>query len=264
MLLLSLLPGRWLSPWSTRVSEIVYLPLVPLGDVATYSRRWLRSESSEVPSSEEIEQLVIERNDYRRRFHAANATIAELEIQIRELSRMPLGADGLTTQIVHANVVARSPERLGGPVRINAGTRRGVHDGAIAVHNGDAIAGRVLGNPGPTTAFILPVFGENRLIDGVMEIDGEDVPVQLESANGGFLSSVDRSVMAKAGTVVRLHDSSWPRSAQGMRIAVVSDVRPRESNPNRLELRLKPVADPNELSRVLIVVEHTGQEGELP
>lgn len=245
------------------MAEIVYLPLVPLGDVATFSRRWLRSKDSTIHSAEEVEQLVVERNDYRRRLHAANAKISELKVQVRELSRMPLGEDGLTAHIVHANVVGRSPNRIGGPVRINAGTRRGVKDGAIAVHRGDAIAGRVLGSPGPTSAYVLPVFGETRLIDGILEIQDMEVPVQLESMDGGFISSVDRSVAVELGSVVRLHDSAWPLSAQGMRIAIVDRMRPREQNPNRLELHLKAVADPNELARVLIVVEPSGAE-ELP
>ena len=243
MLVLSFLPGRWLGPWSTRVSEIVYLPLVPLGDVATLSRRWLRSETSDLPSYEELDQLVIERNDYRRRLHAANARIIELESQVQELSRMPLGENNVTAKIVHANIVGRSPERLGGPVRINAGSRRGVEIGAIAVHQGDAIAGRVIGAPGPTSAFILPAFAESRLIDGEMDIDGKSIPVQLESTHSGFLSSVDRSVNVQPGTVVRLHDSGWPRSAQGMRIAVVEEIRPREkqsqSSWNSFLLRLQ-------------------------
>jgi len=87
--------------------------------------------------------------------------------------------------------------------------------------------------------------------------------VQLESMDGGFVSSVDRSVAVELGSVVRLHDSAWPLSAQGMRIAIVDEIRPREQNPNRLELHLKAVADPNELARVLIVVEPTGAE-EMP
>ena len=253
--MVAFLPGRWLSPWSSRVAEIVYLPLVPLGDVATLSRRWLRTETPDLPSYEELEELLAQRNDYRRRLHASNARIVELESQVRELSRMPLGEDGVTSRIVHANIVGRSPERIGGAVRINAGSRRGVAKGAIAVHQGDAIAGRIFGDPGPTSAYVLPVYEEPRLIDGILESDAGDIPVQLESTHMGFTSSVDRSVKVQPGTTVRLHDSSWPLAAQGMRIAKVKEIRPRERNPNRIELLLEPVANPNELARVLIVVE---------
>lgn len=260
VLVVALLPSSWLAPWTTRVSELTYLPLVPLGDVGTRARYALRSGTESIPTASQIDQIVEERNEYRRRLHAAAARIAELEDQVLALSQLPEAEAGIERRVIHANIVGRSSDRLGGPVRLNAGSRRGVVQGAIAVHNGDALVGRVLERPGPMSSFLVPIGAAAGLIDGILDVDGEAILLQLESTGEGFLSSVPRHVNVQPGNIVRLHDAAWPRSAQGMRVAEVVAIRPRSSNPNRLELLLKSVVDLNELSRVLIVVEDGGQE----
>ena len=260
--ILGLLPARFLAPWTNRIAEIAYLPLVPLGDAATATRRWLRSGPAELPSLEELEQLEVERNDYRRRLHSANERILELENLVLDLRGLPISVKAGSIRKIPANVVARSADRLDGAVRINAGNRRGVIGGAIAVHRGDASAGRVLANPGPTSSLLLPTYLEQTLIDGRLqpetntpESGSRGTPLQLEPTDGGFHSSVDRSVNVKPGMVVRLHDLAWPDAAQGMRVAIVRSVTPRSSNPNRLDLVLQPAADPNRLARLILLMD---------
>jgi cell shape-determining protein MreC len=63
--------------------------------------------------------------------------------------------------------------------------------------------------------------------------------------------------------VVRLHDVSWSRFAQGLAIGLVREVTPLESNPTRLEVRVLPVEDPRRLDRFL-VVSQADAAGEAP
>mgnify|MGYP007004907491 CR=1 FL=1 len=53
--------------------------------------------------------------------------------------------------------------------------------------------------------------------------------------------------------LARLHDAGWSRFAQGLAIGVVREVTPLESNPTRLEIRVRPVEDPRRLDRFLVV-----------
>ncbi len=48
-------------------------------------------------------------------------------------------------------------------------------------------------------------------------------------------------------------DESWSRFAQGLAVGVVREVTPLESNPTRLEVRIRPVEDPGRLDRFLVV-----------
>lgn len=255
VLLASLVPAAWLTSWTTRASELAYLPLVPLGDLATMTRHAIEQPQRGQPSVAEVDLIIEERNDTRRRLFAANAKIEELEARVQELSRLPFDEGDPTRRLIHARIVGRSAERLHGIVRLNAGVHRGVEAGAIAVDQGDVLVGRILELPGPTSSFLVPVATSGRLIDGVLAVADGAILVQLEAKGNSFEASVDRRVSVQIGDTVRLLDSSWPRSAQGMRIAEVTAIRPRASNPNRTELLLAPLSDATRLSRVLLVVE---------
>ncbi|MCH2162927.1 MAG: hypothetical protein MK085_13795, partial [Phycisphaerales bacterium] len=108
---------------------------------------------------------------------------------------------------------------------------------------------------GPTSSLLLPTYLERNLIDARLLVGEQAIPLQLEPAEGRFISSVDRQVGVKVGDVVRLHDQAWPQCAQGMRLAVVQSVAPRTRNPNRMDLVLEAIADPNRLARVLILTD---------
>lgn len=124
---------------------------------------------------------------------------------------------------------------------------------------GDVLVGTIVGEPGSASSYVLPVFGERRLIDGKLELgSGDNVvrkDIQLETIDGGFVSSIDQSVDVPIGTTVRLNDSSWPPAAQGMRFARLVSRDQRQSNPARMDLVFEPIADVNDLGRLVIVVE---------
>ena len=92
------------APWSNRLANLVYLPLVPLGDAASVTRRWFSSPDTPQVNPEDVERLVIERNEYRRMFNAATARIEQLEIMVADLGRVPLDGDDLDINMITARV----------------------------------------------------------------------------------------------------------------------------------------------------------------
>lgn len=119
--------------------------------------------------------------------------------------------------------------------------------------------GRVMREVGPTTARIQPALATGLIDARVSPVAlaeagvREGVAVQLEPRDGGWRTTVDRSVAVTSGMIVRLHDAGWSRFAQGLAIGVVREVTPLESNPTRLEIRVRPVEDPRRLDRFLVV-----------
>ena len=124
---------------------------------------------------------------------------------------------------------------------------------------GDVLVGTIVGEPGSASSYVSPVFGERRLIDGKIELASgngfETKDIQLETVDGGFISSIDQSEDVPIGATVRLNDSSWPMAAQGMRLARLVSRKQRQSNPARMDLVFEPIADVNDLGRLVIVVE---------
>ncbi len=259
VLLLSFMPTGWLVPWTNRLSEIVRLPLVPLGDIATSARVWLTVDDSLVATRDEFDLLERERNEYRRLYHASAERVRELEGLVGSLRGLP-PVDAVGEYVaIEVDVIGSDPSAPRGPLQVNAGTRRGLRGGGVAIHRGDVLVGRVMREVGPTTAWIQPALATG-LIDArvtpaaLADAGGrDDVAVQLEPEGGGWRTTVDRSVAVTPGMVVRLHDAGWSRFAQGLAIGIVREVAPLESNPTRLEVRIRPVEDPRRLDRFLVV-----------
>lgn len=271
VLVLSLLPTNWLIPWTNRLSEIVRLPLVPLGDVATSVRIWLTVDGSDLADRAQFDLLETERNEYRRRFHAANERVRELEGLVKSLRGLPPTGGVGEFMAIEVDVIGGDPSNPASPLRVNAGTRRGIFPGAVAVHRGDTLVGRVLADVGPTTAWVRPAVGfgllDARLVnDQEMAADSpsrDGVPVQLTPDNGGWTTTVDRAAAIEVGMVARLHDPGWSRFSQGLIIGVVRDISTLESNPTRKTVRIDVLNDPQRLDHFLIVSPKSN-EGEAP
>lgn len=266
---LSLLPTTWLIPWTTRLSEIVRLPLVPMGDVATSVRIWLTVDGSGLADREQFNLLETERNEYRRRFHAARERVRELEGLVTSLRGLPPTGDVGEFVAIEVDVVGGDPSNPASPLRVNAGTRRGILPGAVAVHRGDILVGRVLADVGPTTAWVRPAVGfgllDARLVDDQRVAangpGGDGVPVQLRPDEGGWTTTIDRASAVQVGMVARLHDPGWSRFAQGLVIGVVREIRTLESNPTRKTVRIDVLNDPQRLDHFLVVSPKSGEGG---
>ncbi|MBC03249.1 MAG: hypothetical protein CMJ34_08080 [Phycisphaerae bacterium] len=265
LLIVSILPARWLTPWSGRIGELASLPLVPLGDGFTAIRVWLEGGGGrEDPRTAEVWKK--EAGIYRQKAHAAQNEVRRLQQELNILRRFPVETETETSppSLVSASVVAIDPSPGGEHlVRINKGLNLGIRQGGVALHDQDILVGYVLDEPGRTTATIRPMHSrETRPIKAVIPVPGEDPaattptePLLLQPDGNGWTATVPKEYAVQKGWEVRLSDEDWPRWAQGCLLGRVETVERAESNPNWNELRIQPSNPIHRLRRILVVSE---------
>jgi cell shape-determining protein MreC len=138
-----------------------------------------------------------------------------------------------------------------------------VHTDVVAVYNQVHLLGRVR-KVSAMQCELLPLENEDTgLIDGVIiPADRRDVilknrpRVQLTPVKNGTLrGDVDRSTVVNVGDVVQLLDDLWLHSAQGMFIGKVEAVEPKESEPLRNTITVRPVFDVSQVAYVTLKIE---------
>ncbi len=262
LLVVSLLPARWLSPWTGRAGELMGLPLVPLGDGFSAARSWLEASPTEGRESSENDELSRMVRHYRRELVAARNTIGTLREQLAvfERSRSLLPEEG-DIRPVPVRVVRSTPTRSGQPLLVvNKGSRFGVTAGAIAIHNDDVAAGYVLGDPQGTTATVRPLVAvETGVIRGLLAAaegleEGELLPLLLKPQGDRWIAELPRARWSRLseGTTVRLADERWPW-AQGYRVGIVSGAQPLNATPTLVELEITPLAPARELRNLVLL-----------
>ena len=265
LLIISILPARWLSPWSGRIGELASLPLVPLGDGFTAVRVWLEPGGTrEDPRTAEVWKT--EAGIYRQKFREAQIEIVDLRerLEVYRSFSVESMAEALPQSRVLANVFEIDPfpggEQL---VGINKGRNFGIQPGGVALRDEDVLVGYVLGPVERTTATIRPMHSrETRPIKAVILIPGEDPasstpsePLLLSPDGTGWTATVPRKYAVQEGWEVRLSDEDWPRRAQGCVLGRVENVQTSDSNPNWNDLRIQPSNPINRLRRILVVSE---------
>ena len=254
VLVVSLLPTRWVA-WSTgRVAEIVSLPLVPLGDLLTAARVQLLEDEESVLADQDVAMLEQQLNAYRRHYHRLVQDLLD--------GRDPTAPTvGITAQITGG-----APNGTRAILRLNAGSRRGVKAGDVVLFDQEILLGRVLGGGdtavGPTDSSFLPAFDvETGLLQGVLvlaDVPGEGLQAQeragvlLEPDGKGWITTVPRRADPMLGMDVRLADPDWPRSAQGLRIGMVAAMVDVAEDPSRVALEIMPLKDPYRIRDVQI------------
>ena len=268
LLIISILPARWLSSWSGRIGELASLPLVPLGDGFTAIRVWLEPGGvREDPRTLEVWKT--EAGIYRQKAHAAQNEVRRLQQELNILRRFPVetAAEASPPSLVSANVIAIDPSPGGEQlVRINKGRSFGIRPGGVALHDQDVLVGYVLGSIERTTATIRPMQSrETRPIKAVIPIPGEDPssttpsePLLLSPDGTGWTATVPKEYAVQKGWEVRLSDEDWPRWAQGCLLGRVEKVQTSDSNPNWNDLRIQPSNPIHRLRRILVVSEGNG------
>ena len=265
LLIISILPARWLLPWTGRVGEVASLPLVPLGHGFTAVRVWLEvGGPREDPRTTEVWKK--EAGIYRQKAHAAQNEVRRLQQELNILRRFPIetATETAPPSLVSANVIAMDPspagERL---VRINKGRSFGIRPGGVVLHDQDVLVGYVLDSVGRATATIRPMHSrETRPIKAVIPTPAEDAssatpsePLLLEPDGSGWTATVPKAYAIQNGWEVRLADENWPRWAQGCLVGRVESVERSDSNPNWDDLRIEPSNPIHRLRKVLVVSE---------
>src|SRR5690606_14539337 len=139
----SLLPTRWLLPWTSDVAAVLNLPLAPLAQAGERVRHWLRPARDWSISGESEAKLLEERDVYRALWHSERLRAQQLEELLADYQLTAGLHRGGEFVPVAADVTGRSPGRMTGPVRLNVGARHGVQAGDVAVYRGSHLVGRV-------------------------------------------------------------------------------------------------------------------------
>ncbi len=139
-----------------------------------------------------------------------------------------------------ARMTGRSPDRSGGLVRLNVGTRDGVTAGTVAVFRGVHLIGRVAEDVGRLSCSLIPITNPAvGLVEAFIEPEEERLApvataprVQLRpDGTGGLVGDVGRDRAVREGATVRLSDPAWPETAQGMIVGFVESVSGKETEP---------------------------------
>jgi hypothetical protein len=267
-LVLSMLPTRWLG-WTKDVAAIVALPITPFTHVGTQLSAWLRPAATPLDaltgdSLLALEKLALEKDYAEAQLVAAKMRIDELEQQVAQLQLAQRYSSGRPVRLLLADITGHSPNLSLDVVSLNCGSHRGVHKGAIAVHAGVHLIGRVM-EVDALRSLLVPITSPamRELLDAVIMPGGDaDAPmeqaarVQLaQRSDGAFIAVVDRELKVERGDIARLADARWPAAAQAMIIGTVQAVESIEDQPLRRRLVVRPMYRAHELASVTLKIE---------
>lgn len=267
VLIVSLLPRTWIAPWTGRVSELVSLPLVPLGDGFKAVRSWLVPRPQAVITGQEAEVLEDQANQLRQLLEQAKKRIGDLDRELSRYRDLDEAGVGGRYRFVTARLVGTEPYRSGERLHVlNVGSVRGIVDGAQVVDRKDILLGFVVGDDvGRTRSLVRPVQSrlmgrlEARiLLGGESEIHDPDIPRVLafiEPDGTGWDATIDEVDAAgvRRGHQVVVADGTWG-DAVGMRIGRVTSVTASPTNPLWREIRIEPIEHLEDLREVEVLV----------
>ena len=191
VLVVSLLPAAWIAPWTHRASELVGLPLVPLGDGWMAVRHWLVRQAERVVSSEDALRLDDENRLLRLELSQSREDVRELRRQL-ELYQGEEVAPGRRVRFIDARVVGSEPHASGELLhRINAGTARGVAPGTQVVTRRNVLLGEVVevasGGTGRTVSYVRPLTSrQSGRFEGRILRDGETDVMEVMAEGTGL------------------------------------------------------------------------------
>lgn len=261
---LSLLPPRWLQPWTSDVAAVVWFPLRPIEHGLSAIGRAMRAPAERDPSLDErSRELSNERDELRGLLYAERLRSADLEDRVRQLEATARFDQARGSRPLSATVVARAGPATG-VLTLNVGSGHGVRAGDPAVVRGDLLVGRVAADLTATQSFLVPIDhpGIGRLdavviVQGAESMKAAQLPViQVRpDGKGSLIGEVTTSAGVAEGDVVRLNDPTWKAAAQGMRLGTVRSVKALDSNPLRRRVEVVPDVEPGRVGNVTLKCE---------
>ena len=262
---LTIVPNRWLRPWTSDLAAVVNVPLEPFEYAGTKIRTWFRPARDPLSvESEKVQRISEDRDEVHALYRAAQLRVEALEQEISELQDAQRFHRGGTITPVFAHITGRSPGRGGGPVRLRAGTRQGVTPDTIAVYRGVHLIGHVTNDVRLLSSRLLPITDRAAqwVIGIILSPDDptasiSDAPrVHLKPLGNGTLSGeIERARDVRLGDLVRLADLSWPDSAQGMIVGYVKSVDHQDDDPLRDVVVVEPRYLAADLDAVTLKIE---------
>lgn len=264
-LALCMAPGRALGI-SGLLAEVMSLVLRPFAELGNAFAQWVRPAPSglEGPANDPtwVQHLQQERDEFERLYVAEQAKVDALQQQLEQLQLMAREQFHVPVRLLVARVAARSPSPLG-TVKLGRGSSHGVHEGDIAAYNAVHLLGKVT-KVSALQSELLPLANPSiGLLDAVIiPHDRRETPlskaarVQLTPVGDGTLSGdVDRATIVSVGDLVQLLDDNWRQSAQGMLLGRVESVEPKESEPLRNTVVVRPQYHVSQVAYVTLKIE---------
>ena len=256
VLVVSLLPAGWIGPWSRRTSELVGLPLVPLGDGWMAVRHWLVRPDEQIVSTEDAAFLENEIRNLRLQLNQSRLEIRDLRAKLK-LESGDDGGPGRRSRFVEARVVGSEPHGSGERLyRVNAGAARGVELGAQTVTRTDLLLGGVV-EVGRTVSLVRPLtsvqtgkFEARILRDGESDVhaDGPVLPRGMATPDGDGWTMIVEAASTRGvrpGNEVVMVDS-MRRDAFGLRFGRVVTVRDDPDNAQWAVVEVEPLLSMDE------------------
>lgn len=260
LVVLALLPSRFTRVATSFAGEPALIALAPPSRVFTVVSDFLRPTRvrglADDPAIREVENA---RDEYQRRWRRAEQRVGELERLLAELQ----GGRALIADVGYTPfatpVIGRATDPSSGQLVVRGGRDRGVNPGAVVSASGVHLVGRVVA-VNARTCEVLPVtHPATGWVRVVVDTDEPGaLPVaQIQpagpSARGMLRGELDAdSPPVRVGQLVRLADDTWPVSARSMVLGEIVEVAPKDSQPLRTVITVKPQIDPTRVSQVYV------------
>jgi len=263
----SLMPRRFLG-WANDAASLLHIPVAPVSHMGTLVASWMRPATTpfeNLPGNvrDQFAQMAEERDRFERLYQQSEHRAAELEEQVRQLQKIDLAQRPDDLKLLFTSITGRHPSDQFAAVRVKGGSRASVVEGSVAVYGGVHLLGQVtdvdkLGSTvrpaanketPPLRARVWPRDRPETTSRGAL-------PVRLVPGGDGlFLADVDKNADVAVGDVVRLVDPAWPEAAQLLTIGVVDSIRPKDQQPLRNEIVVRPAYQVHEVASVLLMIQ---------
>lgn len=266
LLVLALLPTRY-SRWVGWFSRPAMAALAPAAAPMGMLGRWALPQRAGPALPQQVEALTEEVEKFRTLWRQSEARLADAERRLAEIQRARALNPALDLAPIVAPIIGAAADPSSGVLTARAGTERGVQRDDVAAAAGVHLVGRVV-DVSSLTCSILPITHRSTgYIDAVVDVPGADAgklpQCQLLPGPGGELAGeFERDAAGVSlGLLVRLRDTRWPASAQMLVVGKIVAIRPKESQPLRQMIVVRPEVDFRRLGETLIyasAVEPTG------
>jgi hypothetical protein len=264
----SMFPASWLG-WTSDLSDLVRVPVTPLSHVGMMIKSWVRPaiEPSDLPTDEQErnELAVAERDHYRQLYHSQMLRATELADQLRIIQSLPESAlrNPLPPLVVSLDLTGVKPNDASGVVelKLSRGVSDRILEGDVAIVGRD-IVGRI-SRVGMTRVELLPSTHENSgfIKAGIVPahpLEDSRPPllaeILLQPTSDGFLTAeVPSNRDVQENDVVVLDDPSWPISANGLVLGIVSGISQLDEAPLRKIIVVTPRRRAREHSSIVVL-----------
>jgi hypothetical protein len=264
MLVLSLLPARWLVGWTAEVADFANVALTPSKHALSSLRHWLRPVPDPMDAAPEAVRELEEQLELARRYYKGLEIEREMlleRIALLERAKQRSGA-GDATRTLFGTVVGTTPPRArsAGSLQLNIGAMHTVMPGMIATWEGDILVGRVADSVQRFSSSVIPATALPGFTVQFFPPDGSlsarDAPRGVLASRGdSWTVDLTQPGDVAVGWLVLVAEERWPRASLGLRVGLVESVQVRDDAPLMRRITVQPFVDPFRVPHVVLTDE---------